>query len=78
MTLKSSIYRISCGFINYSRGLARALGLFSERLAHALGLFSDVLGACFGTIEWSAWRMLWDYLVLCLAHALGLFSDVHP
>ena len=30
MTLKSFIYRISCGFTNYSWGLAHALELFSE------------------------------------------------
>ena len=30
MTLKSLIYRISCGFTNYSLGLAHALGLFSR------------------------------------------------
>ena len=29
MTLKSFIYRISCGFTNYSWGLAHALVLFS-------------------------------------------------
>ena len=30
MTLKSFIYRKSCGFTNYSLGLAYALGIFSR------------------------------------------------
>ena len=32
MTLKSSIYRKSCGFTNYSLGLAHALGLFIYKM----------------------------------------------
>ena len=40
MTLKSLIYRISCGFINYSWGLAHALGLFSGVHPQGAGILS--------------------------------------
>ena len=69
MTLKSSIYRKSCGFTNYSWSLAHALGLFSDvhpSTACQSTLEFQALKST-STLSWTQWQEteLWNFYPNC-------------